>query len=67
MTKELWLRSCQIPKYLRQTTEFTYDTLSLRMRELSFLNKGIEMSITDKRQKDDKENSVREILKVPKD
>jgi len=37
-----------------QTTEFSYDTLSARMRELSFLNKGITITFTDKREKDEK-------------
>ncbi len=35
-----------------QTTEFSYDTLSARMRELSFLNKGITITFTDKREVD---------------
>ena len=51
------------PEIFTQTTEFTYETLSLRMRELSFLNKGIEMSITDKRQKDDNGEFVRDDFK----
>ncbi len=35
-----------------QTIEYSYETLSNRMRELSYLNKGVTISITDKRQKD---------------
>ncbi len=37
-----------------QTREYNYDTLSLRMRELAYLNKGIKISITDRRETDDK-------------
>jgi DNA gyrase subunit B len=32
-----------------QTLEYSYDTLAARMRELSFLNKGITITMTDKR------------------
>jgi DNA gyrase subunit B len=35
------------------TSEYSYDTLSSRLRELSFLNKGITLQITDLREKDD--------------
>ncbi len=38
----------------QQTIAFSYDTLAGRMRELSFLNKGITVTLTDKREKDDK-------------
>ena len=37
-----------------QTVEYSYDTLANRMRELSYLNKGIRISITDKRVTDEK-------------
>ncbi len=51
------------PEIFGETTVFNYDTLSLRMRELSFLNKGIEISITDKRNKDEDGNYIREDFK----
>ena len=35
------------------TTVYVYDILASRMRELSFLNKGISLTITDKREQDD--------------
>jgi len=41
-----------------QTVEFSYDTLATRMRELSFLNKGLTITITDKRAKDDEGNFI---------
>jgi DNA gyrase subunit B len=37
------------PSIFQQTTEFIYDTLAGRMRELAFLNKGITITLTDKR------------------
>ena len=45
-----------------QTIEYSYETLSSRMRELSYLNKGVTISITDKRQKDDKGEFVSEVF-----
>ena len=41
-------------------TIYHYDILSARLRELSFLNKGIHLSITDKRRKNDDETYVKE-------
>jgi DNA gyrase subunit B len=44
--------------FFTQTIEYSYDTLSARMRELSFLNKGISITFTDKRKKDKDGNFV---------
>ncbi|MCF4102321.1 DNA topoisomerase (ATP-hydrolyzing) subunit B [Gillisia sp. M10.2A] len=38
------------PSIFQQTVEYNYDTLAARMRELSFLNKGITIILTDERQ-----------------
>ena len=48
------------PQIFTQTLEYNYETLSLRMRELAYLNKGIKISIVDKRQKDEKGEFVSE-------
>ncbi|MFM7018737.1 ATP-binding protein, partial [Flavobacterium sp.] len=45
-----------------QTVEFSYDTLSARMRELSFLNKGIRITFTDRREVDKDGNHLSEVF-----
>ena len=46
----------------KEVQEYSYETLSNRLRELSFLNKGITLSITDKRTKSEGE-FVTEVFK----
>ena len=48
------------PEIFKQILEYDYDTLSLRMRELSYLNKGIKIEIIDRRRKDDKGEFISE-------
>jgi len=40
----------------KQTIEFSFDTLATRLRELSFLNKGVTLTLTDKRTTDEEGN-----------
>lgn len=37
-------------------TVYSYDTLATRLRELAFLNRGVRLTITDQREKDDAGN-----------
>ncbi|CAI8245170.1 MAG: DNA gyrase subunit B [Flavobacteriaceae bacterium] len=48
------------PQIFSQTREYNYDTLALRMRELAYLNKGITISLLDKRNKDVKGEFIQE-------
>lgn len=43
-----------------QTQEFSYEVLANRLRELAFLNKGLVINLTDKREVDDKGEFVHE-------
>ena len=49
-------------KSIFDTTVYSYDTLANRMRELSFLNKGITITLTDKREKDDEGEFKEEVF-----
>lgn len=44
------------------TTDYKYEILAARLRELAFLNAGINLSITDHREKDEEGNSRFEIF-----
>jgi len=39
---------------------YSYETLSARLRELAYLNQGVTMTITDRREKDDEGNFIHE-------
>lgn len=45
-----------------EVTTYNYDTLAARMRELAFLNKGIKITLTDERHKDDDGNFIKELF-----
>lgn len=42
-------------------TEYKFNTLQNRMRELAYLNKGIRITLTDLRQKDEEGNPLQEV------
>lgn len=48
------------PQIFKETTDFKYDTLQTRMRELAFLNKGIKIDIEDRREENLKESFLYE-------
>ena len=48
------------PQIFQQTLEYNYDTLASRMRELSYLNKGITIHMNDSRRTDEKGEIIRE-------
>jgi DNA gyrase subunit B len=54
------------PIIFTQTTEYSYDTLANRMRELAYLNKGITITLIDHRNVDEKGESVAEVFKSEK-
>jgi DNA gyrase subunit B len=46
-------------KTIFTVTEFNYDTLAQRLREMAFLNKGLEITLTDERTSDAKSGEAR--------
>ncbi|MEE1945504.1 DNA topoisomerase (ATP-hydrolyzing) subunit B [Pedobacter sp. KR3-3] len=46
-----------------QTTEYRYDTLAGRLRELAFLNKGISLTLTDERETNEDGSYLSEVFK----
>jgi len=54
------------PIIFTQTTEYSYDTLANRMRELAYLNKGITITLIDHRKVDENGESATEVFKSEK-
>jgi DNA gyrase subunit B len=50
-------------KSIFTVTEYNFDTLANRLRQLAFLNKGIEITLTDERQADAKGEAKSQIYK----
>ena len=46
-------------KEIFTTTEYNFDTLAQRLRELAFLNKGLQITLTDERQTDAKSGEAK--------
>jgi DNA gyrase subunit B len=44
------------PEIFTETTEYDYDTLATRVRELAFLTKGVKITIEDKREGKERKN-----------
>jgi DNA gyrase subunit B len=45
-----------------ETTEFSFDTLSQRLRELAFLNRGVKITIEDERSQDERNQKRHEFF-----
>ncbi len=48
-------------KEIFTTTEYNFDTLAQRLRELAFLNKGLQITLTDERQTDAKTGEAKSL------
>ncbi|MGP1413734.1 MAG: DNA topoisomerase (ATP-hydrolyzing) subunit B [Bacillales bacterium] len=47
------------PKIFTETTEFNFDIINKRLRQMAFLNKGITITLTDEREEPHKKSSFR--------
>jgi DNA gyrase subunit B len=60
-SKRLGTRIHFLPdKSIFTVTEYSYDTLAQRLRELAFLNKGLEITLTDERTTDSKSGEAKQ-------
>ncbi|MGN0301928.1 MAG: DNA topoisomerase (ATP-hydrolyzing) subunit B [Anaerotardibacter sp.] len=50
------------PEIFKETTIYDYNTLAARFREMSFLNKGLKITLTDERVEDAEGNPRKEIF-----
>jgi DNA gyrase subunit B len=50
------------PEIFQQVLEYNYETLANRMRELSYLNKGITIILEDRRNKDEKGAFIKDVF-----
>ena len=50
------------PEIFQQVLEYNYETLANRMRELSYLNKEITLTLIDKRNKDEKGEFIQDVF-----
>ncbi|MCL4106466.1 UNVERIFIED_CONTAM: hypothetical protein GTU68_030424 [Idotea baltica] len=46
-----------------ETLIYKFETLQTRIREMSFLNKGLTLTLTDEREKDEEEGGLKEFVK----
>ena len=51
------------PEIFQQVLEYNYETLANRMRELSYLNKGITLTLIDKRNKNEKGEFIQNVFR----
>ena len=52
------------PEIFQETTIYDYDTLAARFREMSFLNKGLKITLIDERQTNEDGKPVKEVFQA---